>query len=245
MRKTSIHLAAVACLAIFASAQAIAKDLTGWGVVLLHGKGGSGGQMATIASALQAAGAKTVVPTASWSKGYQTYDATMDEVSRYVATVRGQGAQRIAIIGQSLGTNVALGYGAKRGGVDAIVAISPGHFPERFGNTTSESVNRAKAMVASGRGNEVASFTDTNQGRVYQVQVTAAAYVSFFDPNGPAVMSRNAANLRVNHLLWIVGTGDAGAQSAAQGGKVVTLSGGHFDMPKASAQEVVTWLESL
>lgn len=241
MRKATICFFAV----FFLAGVAQAKDMKDWGVVVLHGKGGSSAQMTPIASALQAAGAKVVAPTASWSKGYKTYDATMEEIGGYVAQVRAQGVKRVAIVGQSLGTNVALGYGAKRGGVDAIVAISPGHFPERFGKVTGDSVKRAKDMVASGRGNEVGTFTDTNQGKVYDIQVTAAAYVSFFDPAGPAIMSRNAANLKTSHLLWIVGTGDAGAQSAAHGGKIITLPGSHFDMPKASANEVVTWLESL
>lgn len=241
MRKATICFFAV----FFLAGVAQAKDMKDWGVVVLHGKGGSSAQMTPIASALQAAGAKVVAPTASWSKGYKTYDATMEEIGGYVAQVRAQGVKRVAIVGQSLGTNVALGYGAKRGGVDAIVAISPGHFPERFGKVTGDSVKRAKDMVASGRGNEVGTFTDTNQGKVYDVQVTAAAYVSFFDPAGPAIMSRNAANLKTGNLLWIVGTGDAGAQSAAHGGKIITLPGSHFDMPKASANEVVTWLESL
>ncbi len=242
MRKAIICFFAVFFLADMAQA----KDLKDWGVVVLHGKGGSGAQMGPIASALQAEGAKVVVPTASWSKGYKTYDATMEEIGGYVAQVRAQGAKRVAVVGQSLGTNVALGYGAKRGGVDAIVAISPGHFPERFGNKDiADSLKRAKEMIAAGRGNETAKFTDTNQGKVYEVQTTAVAYVSFFDPAGPAVMSRNAANLKNSKLLWIVGTGDAGAQSVAQGGKVVTLGGGHFDMPKVSAKEIVGWLESL
>lgn len=246
MRKAIIWLCAAVYLTSFALTPAQAKDLKDWGVVVLHGKGGSSAQMTPIASALQAAGAKVVAPTASWSKGYKTYDATMEEIGGYVAQVRAQGVKRVAIVGQSLGTNVALGYGAKRGEVDAIVAISPGHFPERFGNKSiADSLQRAKGMVAAGRGNEVGTFTDTNQGKVYDVQVTAAAYVSFFDPAGPAIMSRNAANLKTGNLLWIVGTGDAGAQSAAHGGKVITLPGSHFDMPKASANEVVTWLESL
>lgn len=197
MRKATICFFAV----FFLAGVAQAKDMKDWGVVVLHGKGGSSAQMTPIASALQAAGAKVVAPTASWSKGYKTYDATMEEIGGYVAQVRAQGVKRVAIVGQSLGTNVALGYGAKRGGVDAIVAISPGHFPERFGKVTGDSVKRAKDMVASGRGNEVGTFTDTNQGKVYDIQVTAAAYVSFFDPAGPAIMSRNAANLKTSHLL--------------------------------------------
>jgi len=222
-----------------------AKDLKGWGVVVLHGKGGRPGQMTAISSALTAAGAVAVVPTMSWSSSYRTYSATLDEVASHIAVLRAKGATRLALVGQSLGANVALGYGAQRGNVDAIVAMAPGHFPERFAAKSAEGLARAKQAIAAGKGSEMGSYRDTNQGKEYEIRTTAAAYASFFDPNGPAVINRNAANLKVKNLLWIVGTDDAGARAAAIGGKVVTISGGHFETPKVSAPQVVSWLESL
>ncbi len=244
MRTAIIRFLAIACFAGFALT-AQAKDLTGWGIVVMHGKGGQPGSMSAVSSALTAAGASVVTPTISWSNGYRTYSATLDEVAGHIASLRAKGATRIALVGQSLGANVALGYGAQRGGVQAVVAMAPGHFPERFASKSAASLARAKQAVAAGRGSEVGSYFDTNQGKEYDVRPTAAAYVSFFAPAGPAVMSRNAANLKVKNLLWIVGSGDAGANSVAKGGKVVHVSGGHFDTPKVSAPEVVSWLQSL
>lgn len=244
MRKIIFGFVALVCFTSFALA-AQAKDLKDWSVVVLHGKGGTSAGMRPVTMALEAAGAKVIAPTASWSKGYKTYDATLREVAGYVAEARAKRLKRIAIVGQSLGTGVALGYGAHRGDVDAIVAMAPGGDPARLAKFTGESLQRAKQMVASGHGNQTASFVDVNQGRQYQVNTTAAAYVSFFDPSGPANMGRNAANLKVGHLLWIVGTGDARARAKAHGGKIITVPGGHFETPKNGAQEVVTWLESL
>jgi len=244
MRTAIIRFLAIACFAGFALT-AQAKDLTGWGIVVMHGKGGQPGSMSAVSSALTAAGASVVTPTMSWSNGYRTYSATLDEVAGHIASLRAKGATRIALVGQSLGANVALGYGAQRGDVQAIVAMAPGHFPERFASKSAASLARAKQAVAAGRGNEVDSYYDTNQGKEFEIRTTAAAYASFFDPDGPAVMSRNAANLKVRNLLWIVGTEDAGARSVAKGGKVVSIPGGHFDMPKVSAPEVVAWLQSL
>lgn len=63
MRKTFIHIAAMACFAFFASPQVMAKDLSGWGVVVMHGKGGGTGGVSSVSSALQAAGAKVVTPS--------------------------------------------------------------------------------------------------------------------------------------------------------------------------------------
>jgi len=235
----------LAALALGAPDVALAKDLKGWGIVVMHGKGGKPASMSQVSSALTAAGAIVVTPTMSWSNGYKTYPQTLDEVAGHIAALRAKGATRIALVGQSLGANVALGYGAQRGGVAAVVAMAPGHRPEAFIGKSGESLARAKQAVASGHGGDVGSYLDTNQGRIYQVQTTAAAYVSFFDPAGPAVMSRNASALKGASLLWIIGNGDAGAQAVAHGGKIVRVSGGHFDTPKIAAPEVVTWLESL
>jgi dienelactone hydrolase len=224
---------------------AAAKDLTGWGVVVMHGKGGKPGSMMAVSSALSAAGATVVTPSMSWSSGYRTYSQTLDEVAAHINSLRAKGATRIALVGQSLGANVALGYGAQRGGVQAIAALAPGHRPEGFIRKSGESLARAKQAVAAGRGSEVGSYFDSNQGRDFQVQTTAAAYVSFFDPAGPAVMSRNAASLKGGSLLWVIGSGDASAQAVARGGKIVTVSGGHFETPKVAAPHVVAFLESL
>jgi dienelactone hydrolase len=246
MRKSFIHLALVACVAVFASVQVAAKDLSGWGVVVMHGKGGGTGGVSSVSSALSAAGAKVVTPSMSWSSGYRTYSETLNEVGGYVASLKGQGATRIALVGHSLGANIALGYGAQRGGVAAVIAMAPGHQPDKFIHLPEirESLERAKKMVALGQGGQSASFADTNQGKKSQVSTTAAAYVSFFDPAGPAVMGRNSGSLRGAKLLWVVGSGDPGAKSVAHGGTVIGVSADHFATPAAGAAQVVTWLEA-
>lgn len=222
-----------------------AKELQDWGVVVLPGKEGKAVQMAPVSSALTAAGAAVVTPTVSWGKQLATYSETLDEVAKHVASLRSKGAKRIAIVGQSLGANIALGYGAQRGDVQAIIAMAPGHFPERFIAKSGESLARAQQAVAAGRGKEIGSYFDTNQGQEFETRTTAEAYVSFFDPAGPAIISRNAAALKVSSLLWIIGTNDALAKAAASGGKIVTVPGGHGDTPKNGAKDVVAWLQSL
>jgi len=245
VRRTLTGFVAVIALLLSAPNLAAAKDLKGWGVVVMHGKGGNPGNTASVASALSAEGAKVVNPSMSWASGYRTYNEALDEVARHVASLRSQGATRIALVGHSLGANIALGYGAQRGGVAAVVAMGPGHQPDRFIGKTKDSLARAKQAVAAGRGGETGTYLDSNQGRDFEIRTTAAAYVSFFDPAGPALMSKNAANLKGAKLLWVVGTGDPGAQAVARGGKVVTVSGSHGQTPAAGAKDVVTWLESL
>jgi hypothetical protein len=57
-------LTVLACLAL--PQEAAAKDLKGWGIVVMHGKGGRPGSMTAVSSALTAAGASVVTPTMSW-----------------------------------------------------------------------------------------------------------------------------------------------------------------------------------
>jgi pimeloyl-ACP methyl ester carboxylesterase len=242
MRRFFAVVAALLLVALGAPARA--ADLKGWGVVMLHGKGGGPGGLAPVTSALTRAGASVVAPRMSWASTYVTYDQALAEVGRYVAQLRARGARRIALVGQSLGANVAMGYAAQRGGVQAVVAMAPGHQPDVFIRQTGESLERARALVAAGRGNEVGAYTDINQGRISQVRTTAAAYASFFDPSGPALFSRNAGAGGAS-VLWVVGSGDPGAQRLARGGTIVNVQANHFTTPAAGAAQVVAWLEGL
>ena len=101
-----------------------------------------------------------------------------------------------------------------------------------------------KSSSRAGRGGEVATFRDVNQGEVFDISTTAAAYVSFFDPAGPALMARNAGNLKGAKLLWVVGTGDPAARAAARGGEIVTVQAAHGNTPSVGTGKVVAWLRS-
>jgi alpha-beta hydrolase superfamily lysophospholipase len=239
-----LMLCLMVTIGLTVSSAAVADGLAGWGVVLIHGKRGVTGNLASLASGLSADGAAVVQPTMSWTSRYRTYDETLSEIGSHVAALRGKGAKRIALVGHSLGANVALGFGAQRGGVDVIVALAPGHQPDRFAARTADSLARAKALVAAGRGGELATFRDVNQGDAFDIRTTAAAYVSFFDPAGPALMARNAAGLKGAKLLWVVGTGDPGARAVARGGEIVTVQAGHGNTPSVGTSKVVAWLKA-
>jgi dienelactone hydrolase len=243
--RASWLLIALLCFATGFAAPSQAQNLKDWGVLLLHGKSGGGKSIEAVAAALRSEGAKVSVPAMSWVKSYNTYNATLDEIARHISALRAQGAKRIALVGQSLGANVALGYGGRRGGIDAVVAMAPGHQPDRFLRFTADSLERAKRMVAAGRGQETAAFVDVNQGKKFEIRTTAAAYVSFFDPGGPAIMRRNAASLKDAKLLWVIGSGDANAHAVVTGGKTINVEGGHRSTARAGAIAIVAWLKGL
>jgi len=234
------------------------------GVVLLHGKGGipQGRMMKPLIEALKDAGFLVSTPEMTWSRGRgydASYEQSMDEIAAAVAAIRAAGATKVVVAGQSQGANAALGFGAQRGGVDGIAAIAPGHVPEYF--VTLDEIGRAfasaKALVAAGRGNETSSYPDVGQNDFRTVTTSAANYVSFFDPEGPAVMSRNAASLKPGiALLWIHGDGDRPNMRRGRGygldkappnahSRYIVVDGKHGQTPRRGAPQIVEWIKSL
>ena len=231
------------------------------GVVLLHGKGGlPTGYIRELADALQGRGYLVSTPTMPWSKN-RIYDASfeeaMAEIDRQVDALRQKGATLVVVAGQSLGANAALGYAASRERVGGIIALAPAHNPELqpFARRVGADVRRARAMVAAGKGKEKQVFSDLNQGHALQVTATAEAYLSWFDPDGPAVMPRSAASIKTpTPLLFVVGSDDRTAPAkdyifdkapAHPKSKFVTVTADHLTVPTAAIEEILTWLAAL
>jgi pimeloyl-ACP methyl ester carboxylesterase len=231
------------------------------GVVLLHGKGGSpSGYVAELAAALQGKGYLVSTPTMPWSQE-RIYDATfeqaMAEIDREVDALRQKGAKLVVVAGHSLGANAALGYAASRDRAGGIIALAPAHSPElqTFSRRVGSSVSRAKAMVQAGKGREKERFSDLNQGELSEVSATAEVYLSWFDPEGRAVMPRSAASFKLpTPLLFIVGSGERTAPAKDYifdkapphaKSKFVSVNAGHFTVPTAAIPEVVAWLRGL
>lgn len=267
MRKLML-IAALAAIGTVGPASTIvaeSKILADYGVVLLHGKGGQpDGNIASLAAALKSEGALVITPRMAWSGSngrpdrYDTpYEQALSPIGRAVEQLKSQGAKRIVVAGQSLGANAAIGYAARHGsGLAAVIALAPGHTPERMKRQDIvASVATARQLVGSGQGSAVSLFPDINQGQSFQVKATAAAYLSFFDPSGSAVMPRNAAAMPPIPFLWVIGRSDPLSQAgrgyafdrAAKHPKsrYVEVNAGHFDTPNAAQAEVIAWLKSL
>lgn len=232
------------------------------GIVLMHGKWGTPqGPTQPLEAALRGAGYHVISRDMAWSntRAYdQTLDEAMVEIDRQVAELRAGGARRIVVGGQSMGASMALAYGARHPEIDAIMALAPGHNPEQFQRNPemAQSLEKARAMVTAGRGQQTANFDDLNQGRSRQVSAKASVYVSFFDPQGDAVMPRNAARLSPHTaLLVVVGTHDPNYASGPGGlfnhapqnphSAYHNVEADHFGTPAASRQIVLDWLKTL
>jgi dienelactone hydrolase len=242
-------------------ASAAAQSLTGFGIVLLHGKGGTPTSMIEgLNESLRKEGALVDAPELPWSarRIYDaTYDQAMEEIDAAVERLRKAGAKRIAVIGHSLGANAAIGYAARRPGLDAVVALAPGHLPEAWALRlrTRGAIAQAKQMVAAGKGDVPMSFPDLAQGIPFSIRATPLVYLSMFDPEGPAVMPRNAAAMGTVPFLWVVGVADPiffhGRDYAFDPGakhpksKYMVIAGMHLSTPFQARGAIIDWLKGL
>jgi dienelactone hydrolase len=253
----------VTCLGSFTPA--VAQGTVG--VILMHGKQGSPGKapgLRDIASKLESAGMKVVVPLMPWSEGgwekiSVTPDQVFDLLDGYAAQLRAQGAQRIVVVGHSIGANVALSYAVARQNVAGVVMAAPGHGPGnsyRNNPKIKEAVDRAGQLVQAGQGGQSFTGGDENQGSNITMSTTAAVYFSWLNPQGNANMYRQAPLLPAGiPIMVIIGTKDPGFKTVQSGiyqpaaknpySKYLEVEASHRDTDFAASQRIVDWIKGL
>jgi pimeloyl-ACP methyl ester carboxylesterase len=230
-------------------------------VVLLHGKQGRPNDLYDIAGPLRSAGYAVAVPEMPWSQRREydvPYPQALDEIAAAAQKLAQEGTTRLIVAGHSLGANGALAYAASGKPVAGVVALSPGHVPEvaTFRGQVAPGVQKAREMIARGAGEEKATFPDNNQGRQRQVRTTAAAYLSYFDPEGMGSLARSTHSLPAGVPLFMsVGeterilayARDTLFPSAPHNEKSVflTVPGDHFGAPRAATPRLVEWVRSV
>lgn len=232
------------------------------GVVLMHGKWGTPARFIDgLAQALRDKGMLVATPTMPWARGRDydaDYGAALKQIGEEAARLKQQGATKIVIAGHSLGANAALGYAASGAEVDGIAAIAPGHTPERkaFRERLGGEVEKARTMAGNGHGEERTAFSDLNQGKSATIWTTPRIYLTYFDPQGAAVLPRSAARIpKPVALLWVSPTHDplSSAGSAYAYDKApphpksqyVVVESDHLNAPRDATPQIVNWIESL
>ena len=261
VRRCLLVLLTALALAPAAPRAAQSLDFQDLGVVFVHGKGVWAGAFdGGLVPLLREAGAKVATPEMPWSftRIYSaTYQEALNEIDRAVAGLRKQGAGQIVVIGHSLGANAAIGYAASHGPLAAVVAIAPGHLPEVEGlkGRTHAALIEAVQLMAAGKGDVRRRFPDMIQGVPTVVMASPIVYISMFDPNGPAVIPKNAAAMPPIPFLWVAGTFDPisargrdyaftlGAKNPKS--RYVEAFGGHLSTPRFARTTIVRWLQSL
>ncbi len=232
------------------------------GVVLLHGKYGAPDRnVGGLASTLRDAGYLVSTPEMPWSKR-RAYNASflagLAEVDRAVQELRAKGATAVVVGGHSLGGNAALAYAARYPGAAGVLCLAAAHTPDigRQLEVSAASVVKARELVAAGKGDARANFTDLNMGKTYEMVISAADYLSYYDPEGPAVMPRSAAMLKPPvPILWVAGARDPLSRPgpgyaferapAHPLSRYVVVDADHLDTPEAAKALVLDWLKEL
>jgi pimeloyl-ACP methyl ester carboxylesterase len=260
MAPMKIWRALLLALALFPAAAWAQPSATG--VILMHGKWGTPDKgIQPIELELRGAGFTVVSREMAWSdrRAYdESFDQVMAELAAEVAKLRAGGARKIVVGGHSFGANMALAYGARHPDVNGVLMLGPGHAPERFARNpdVAKSLDKARSLLAAGKGGSFANFADINQGKTREVSARPDVYLSYFDPNGPAVMPRNAAMLSPNTaLLVVVGTRDnmykAGTAYIFDRApknpysRYQTVDADHFQTPAAARRIVLDWVKGL
>jgi pimeloyl-ACP methyl ester carboxylesterase len=268
-------LAAPGARAAGAACRPSGKPPAATGILLLHGKQGlsvdpttpgryGDDWLAPLRQKVEAAGFRAIAPELPWSAGREydrSFQQALDEIAAAAAALKERGAARLVVVGFSMGANAALGYAALRGGVAAVVVISPAHTPELpdYQAQVAASVAKARKLIAAGQGGQITTFMDTNKWkeRDGSLLTTPDSFLSYFDADGDEVMPKNVVRLKPGvPLLWIAGAADAGAMALGQSyafdkaprnplNRYIVVARGHLEAPNDSADQIVAWLKCL
>jgi len=231
-------------------------------IIVMHGKTGSpnSAHLPSLYTDLSNAGYDVIAPYMPWSG--LDWDGSMCEAMNYIDSLSALEAAKgrsVIITGHSMGGAHSLIYGATSPGseVKGIVALAPGHFPHLSNNmqaVTAPSIALAESMVASGNGDDVATFDILNTGLVMQITASANDYLSF-----------NALDQYpdINHVLhvitlpvlWLAGDTDpitTGYNMAVLFTKITSansdyqvIAGDHKSMVSSSSVPITAWLTML
>jgi len=255
------------CLALVCLAWACVGDLgaepASTAIIALHGKWGK--PPGPLAADLQAAGFHVMSPAMAWGRDrfYDVdYPSALLEIRDSVAQLRAQGFAHVVLAGHSLGANAALAYAASHGDVDALMIYAPGHVPEwQFRNgDTATILQKARALVEGGQGDardfEITDFNSGNRRR--QLVVSAAVYLSYYEPEGLANMAVSAKRVSKATPVFYAGTTQDGITRWGNGAQYVfnhlpphpqsvylESRASHLDVPQDTAAQSLEFLKSL
>lgn len=236
---------------------------TATAIIALHGKWGR--PPGPLAAEFQAAGYHVVSPAMAWGRDrlYDVdYPSALLEIRDTVARLRAQGFARVVLAGHSLGANAALAYAAGHGDIDALMVFAPGHVPEwqfRNGDTVA-TVQKGRVLVQAGQGDvRDFEFTDFNSGnRRRQLLVSAAVYLSYYEPEGLANMSVSAKRVHKAIPVFYAGTTQDGITRWGNGAQYVfnqlplhpqsvylESRASHMEVPQDTAAQALGFLKAL
>lgn len=233
------------------------------GVVVMHGKGGMPTRyVADLAATLDNNGFLVANLEMPWS-GRRDYDvdiATAEaEVLTAMQNLQAKGARKFFLAGHSQGGLFAM-YFAGRHKIDGVAAMAPGGYAD--GQLTraklSDSVAKAKQLVAEGKGTEKERLFDFEGFRgTYPIVVAPAIYLEWFNPDGAMTIETGIKKMSADvPVLFIVPTNDHPALLKAKqmlfdalpknpDSRLYEPSSDHLGAPSASRDEIMRWMQQI
>lgn len=185
------------------------------------------------------------------------YPAALTTIGAQVAAFRAQGYRKVFVAGQSFGANAVVAYLAEGGDADAAIVLAPGHAPRSMyeNGLSKEAVDKARELVAAGKGGESLSITDANQDQRRSMRMRADVLLTYFEPAGLGDIPTSAARVkRALPVLWVTPMGDAPPLRPSYGfqqlpanpeSKFTQVQSGHMSVPDASAGVVLEWVKAV
>jgi pimeloyl-ACP methyl ester carboxylesterase len=187
----------------------------------------------------------------------QPYAVALAEIQAQVNKFRKEGYKRVILVGHSFGANAALAYMAEVGDADGVISLAAGHVPHFMyqKGIGSASVDKARGLIESGKGEETLSMTDFNQGKRRDITMSANVLLSYFDPQGLGHMQATISRFKkAVPILWVVGTQDPlypfgtlwiDLALKHPANKYIVVQADHVSTPDVSGAEVLAWIKSL
>jgi pimeloyl-ACP methyl ester carboxylesterase len=181
------------------------------GYLLLHGKNSGPNlsicSMNPVADRMKQQGLLYDHTTHSWGLGrvfQEPFERCLDDVAAGIQRLRNQGATRIHLVGHSLGGNVAFFFATRFSDFKSIVALAPAHNTHisRFNMWSQWSRNKAQSLLDAGN-DAPADFIDVAMLETYIIQCVPSAYLSYLDPQGNTVMTKNVRRFQEPVHLFI------------------------------------------
>lgn len=196
-----------------------------------------------------------------WSKNRnydEPYPVALAQIKVQVDEFRKGGYKRVILVGHSFGANAALAYMAEIGNADGVIVLAPGHAPLYMYNNGigKDAVNKARELVAVGKGGETLDMDDFNQGKPKSINMRADVLLSYFDPNGLGHMQLTATRFKkAVPFFYVVGTRDPfypygpdlifNKAPSHPSSKYVVVEADHVGTPDAAASATLEWIKGL
>lgn len=258
-----LPLLAAALFALALPPAATAQNTPAVGVVVMHGKGGRPDRIVNqLAEGLERKGFMVANLEMPWS-GRRDYDVDVDaavqQVTAALNELRGKGAKKVFVAGHSQGGVFALHY-ASRQPLDGVIPIAPGGSVDAqvYRQNVGSALDRARKMVADGKGSERGEFLDYEGSKgVSTVHTTAAVYLSWFDPDGAMNQGKSSRALPATlPVLYIAPRNDYPGLQRFKGAMFGALPSNpltrlyepdidHLNAPRGSVDEIVRWISEI